>query len=1047
MVRPLRLRLETAAAVVAAVLAIITFVWPRWPEERLGIRAEWPGWPAWTFAAALMVLAIALLLVAWLEGRATTSRASRTGSSNGGAVQASETTPAQPGQASGEVFTSRRKAYDPARWTHAYSQKRQMPAFVPFALHLDRDHETLIRAAKAPLFLPHVSGTGREKHEPHTPQVRIAEVANPAPGASLGYAGPVVRVDTAEPFFLGVLVFPREREATPQVAPDTVRVFRWHDGRSHFEPVEPSGAADGYVWARISSPGVYTLIGLPADPFKQVLIRVTSAVAPSLAGMAPEDRAAFLSSIGRTLGNRQWFGSFGAPTMQAMFLDGWLPPPNLGLDLGFDGFPEGPDDLPGGGLPGGGLPGGGSLPGGGGSPGDPYGWDPGDDICPRMPYPGWPERWLLPLVEWPGVIRLLEGWIHQGPVNLPGHSTEVQVDPGDHRRVYTATANGGLWVLDDVTRYPSGSSWRPLTDLNENLNLQCFAIAPSNNLVLYYADGASRVFRSPDRGASWARTRDATFNLANRILVDPVNADTLYLATEGGFYRSTNAGHDWDTLYTGAVADAVMDHQNAAIIYLGVRNVGVVKTTTGGTGTSSWSTVFAWSNASTPTGTEIRLALGRQRTAATRTVVARFDQEVFVNQNGGIATTGPTGWSSKGKVGGDGYSWWCFALGVSPHDDRIILAGSQDLYRTATGAAPWSKVGGYDTTVHADFWDVTFDPAQVGVVYCANDGGVYRSTDSGATWQYLDNRLVTAQLYATGINGNRAVSGMYHQGIVASTSLSTKQWQGIEGGSWEFSRIYGDPKRPYTFYVFATKLHRRRWPEAASGTNFNIDWGNFTVTSIGVDPRPTSGIILCGARDPSTVKRTTAADFAAPTWTNETIALNTGEIVTSIAFAPSQPGMAYLITNGGRVFRKDDVSTSSAWALVSTWTGHAAISLAVDPHNHQRLYAITTNTIGRLDLTGGGWATITGSAPAALPTDSPYVELLTHPTTSGALFVAQDIGVFISVDDGANWQNYDNNTGLGAALPNAPIQDINWSGGNLYAVCHGRGLWRRTPLL
>jgi photosystem II stability/assembly factor-like uncharacterized protein len=941
-----------------------------------------------------------------------------------------------------EVYTSRRRKYDPDAWTRAYQQKLKIPTFTPFEIQLSEDVESEIRQARTPVVLPLEGSEG--KGAKRLAGVKITSTKNPAPGQSLGYAGPAVKLESKQRFFQALLAFPILPKRVREIAPETLRVFQWHGRERGFEPVEPGGLADGYVWARISSPGIYTLIGLAADPFKQTLIAMTSIMAPMLVGMKKRDRESLLRSVEKALTNKAWFRSFGPETMQLMFQEGWMPAPDLGF--GFGGFPDEPLPKPGGPPP--------KKPGW-------AGWEPGDDICPKMPILGWPERWLIHIIEprWqfpPGVVLfpIDLGWIHQGPINIPGHSLEILIDPGSPNRLYTATANGGLWVLDDVTRYSSGSRWRALTDFNENLNVQCLAIAPSNNRVLYYADGASRLFRSEDRGVTWARTRDAAFGLANRIIVHPTDENTVYLATESGFLRSTNAGRDWDTLYDGAVTDAVMDHQNRQIIYLGVRNVGIVKTSTGGTGTRPWSTVFAWSNASMPTGTEIRLALGRQRTAATRTVVARFDQEVFVNKNGGVAATGSIGWSSKGKIGGDGYGWWCFALDVSPHDDRIILAGSQNLFRTANGEAPWNQVGGYGTMVHADFWDVTFDPTQAGVVYCANDGGVYRSTDSGSTWEYLENRLATAQLYATGINGNRAISGMYHQGIVASESLSSRYWQGIEGGGWEFARIYGDPKRPYYFYVFGVDtsgvvraLHRRRWPNATTGSSFDINWGNFGVTSIGVDPRPGSGVIICGVRDPAVLKRTTMGDSATPTWTDESISLATGEIVTGVAFAPSQPGLAYAITNQGRVFRKVDVSSSSAWTRVSTWTGRAPISLAVDPNDAQRLYAITSNAIGMLDLAGAGWSLIPGTAPDALPTDSPYIEVITHPRTSGVVIVALSIGVFITVNNGATWSNYDNGIVVGSSLPNAPIQDINWSGNLLYAVCHGRGLWRRAVTL
>jgi hypothetical protein len=50
--------------------------------------------------------------------------------------------------------------------------------------------------------------------------------------------------------------------------------------------------------------------------------------------------------------------------------------------------------------------------------------------------------------------------------------------------------------------------------------------------------------------------------------------------------------------------------------------------------------------------------------------------------------------------------------------------------------------------------------------------------------------------------------------------------------------------------------------------------------------------------------------------------------------------------------------------------------------------------------------------------------------------VASRFGVFITFDDGAHWLTFD----LG--LPNAEIMELEWSGA-LYAVTHGRGLWRR----
>jgi len=44
------------------------------------------------------------------------------------------------------------------------------------------------------------------------------------------------------------------------------------------------------------------------------------------------------------------------------------------------------------------------------------------------------------------------------------------------------------------------------------------------------------------------------------------------------------------------------------------------------------------------------------------------------------------------------------------------------------------------------------------------------------------------------------------------------------------------------------------------------------------------------------------------------------------------------------------------------------------------------------------------------------------------LFLAADIGVFISGDEGASWHRYDH------GLPNAPVVQLSWSDGELHAV-------------
>src|SRR5262249_33599355 len=55
----------------------------------------------------------------------------------------------------------------------------------------------------------------------------------------------------------------------------------------------------------------------------------------------------------------------------------------------------------------------------------------------------------------------------------------------------------------------------------------------------------------------------------------------------------------------------------------------------------------------------------------------------------------------------------------------------------------WSQIGG----VHADQQDVAFSPSNPDVMYLANDGGVYRSANRGATWTLRSGGLQITQFY------------------------------------------------------------------------------------------------------------------------------------------------------------------------------------------------------------------------------------------------------------------------------------------------------------
>ena len=100
------------------------------------------------------------------------------------------------------------------------------------------------------------------------------------------------------------------------------------------------------------------------------------------------------------------------------------------------------------------------------------------------------------------VLALIAGactckWESKGPFNDSGPVRHILVDPADSKRLYAASENGGLWVLDNAE---SGNAWRPLTDELDNLQMRGIAksIVDEDYIVTATRWGSSTTPRTPD---------------------------------------------------------------------------------------------------------------------------------------------------------------------------------------------------------------------------------------------------------------------------------------------------------------------------------------------------------------------------------------------------------------------------------------------------------------------------------------------------------------------------------------------------------------------
>jgi hypothetical protein len=646
-------------------------------------------------------------------------------------------------------------------------------------------------------------------------------------------------------------------------------------------------------------------------------------------------------------------------------------------------------------------------------------------------------------------------WRSLGPANISGCIVQVAIDPNNSDRLYALAQGGGLWRLNSVANYPA-ETWSPLSDQHASLLGLAVAIAPSDSTIVYLAEGDS-LLRSADGGSTWSPAAAPALWLygtsgwdqsVRRIVIDPTNADRVLIASNTGLWLTTDSGASWTQLLGDDVTDVALDPADPAIVYAAQRDVGVVKSVTGA---APWTTIQPWNSA-----VMVKIVLGSQGTPATRMVAVKSDQQIMISNSAG---GGP--WTSSSLPAdqeGEAQFSWNTCIAVDPFDNQVILAGVQELFRSTDGGQTWSMVVTYYHP-HEDQQSVVFDPANPGVVYLSNDGGVFRSTDGGQTWmsgaswpwadifaqQNLNFGLITSDLYRVGVGldpivGPVAVGPGHHQGLQASRFVKSSEWEEIQGHRWEVANTYAFPNLDGAFFlVQGPDLWRQLYPLTNTPADLVKILPNIGGPgALAMDNRPGSTMLFVGTSS-GQLMYTFDPSASQPVW-NSVASVSLNEPVASVAFAPGTPGRAYLISSSGKVYRNSSVSSPTDWVDVnSNWQGDPSVQqLAVNAQNDQELCLVTSGQVAVSTDGGVTWTAAANATPANLGMSS-FNSILADAVNSNAVYVAGNPGIFVSTDSGQTWSDF------GPDLPNANVPGLTWLGLYLYASTWGRGLWRCQP--
>ena len=296
------------------------------------------------------------------------------------------------------------------------------------------------------------------------------------------------------------------------------------------------------------------------------------------------------------------------------------------------------------------------------------------------------------------------------------HIAGLVADPVIPSTVY---ATGALRRTRDM-----GATWTTLT----SFGVSEVAVHPVNPSILFGAAG-SAVLRTVDAGANWTYL-DMEIPVGETVLalaIDPLTPSTVYVGTSAGVYRSANGGDTWTLLAASPTPAGAL----------------VINPVTPSTVYAAWGHDYASS------------------------VFRSLDGgESWTEVNAGL----PAGFLVR-------------ALAIDPINPSILYAGTDahGVYRTTNGGDTWvpANAGLPPNPVTS----VVIDPASPATIYAVafryfgggHDqpaAGVFRSTNSGATWDPMNAGLTDLSVTALAIEP-RSPTVLY----AGTESSSVFRWQ------------------------------------------------------------------------------------------------------------------------------------------------------------------------------------------------------------------------------------------------------------------------------
>jgi len=696
-------------------------------------------------------------------------------------------------------------------------------------------------------------------------------------------------------------------------------------------------------------------------------------------------------------------------------------------------------------------------------------------------------------------------WRLVGPFR-GGRVVAVAGVPGDSTMFYFGGVNGGIWKTTNggVVWTPIfdgqrvGSIGALAVAPSDPKTIYAGTGESDIRSSLSFGNG---VYKSVDAGRTWIHIGLEDTRHISRIVVDPQNGDVVYVGALGhvygpneqrGVYKSTDGGMHWtrvlnDGPETG-VSDLAICSGNPQLLFAGLWHSWRPPWSTyapidrpGGDLYRSQDAGKTWARlggSGLPDGdwgrVGIAVSAGGQRVYA---LIQAKKAGLYRSDDGGntwVLENEDPRLTSR--------AWYFNSVTIDPQNPDVIYIPNVALYRSEDGGKTISIVRG--APGGDDYHQIWIDPRNTASMVLGTDQGTTVSVDRGKTWSTWYNQptaqfyhVITDNQFPYVVYGTQQDSGS--AAVLSRTDhgqITPRDW--FPAGPSESGYMALDPNDANIVYLSSSyggvaRFNHRTglsqdvtpWPASIFDSEINdrkyrAPWAPVLMSSPS-DPKAlylgTQYVLktvdgglhwetISGDLTGSTADAVSRQPEGAPTVEN---AKQSGfGVVSTIApsalnrdliWAGTDTGLVHLTRNGGKTWDNVTPHGLSDWSKISL----------IEPSHFDSAVAYAAVDRSRLDDQapylyrtrdyGASWQLVTNeiSTPAFLRA------IREDPQVKGLLFAGTELGVYVSFDDGDDWQPLQLN------LPVTSVRDLTIHGDDLVIATHGRSFWildNITPL-